>query len=178
MLASRQVQSIVEAGDKDGDGVINFNEFCSFIAAREAEIQRVFSEIDVDGDGQLSVNEVRMSLLHLGVNATAAECSTLVKRMDKDGNNTISYVEFRDFLMLLPSQNIRAIFEIWTKAAAIDIGETMTIPDDAQGMRSPWITLCSGGIAGAISRSATAPLDRIKVMMQAATGKAPHPGKR
>ncbi|GMH43093.1 hypothetical protein BSKO_11015 [Bryopsis sp. KO-2023] len=170
------VESIIAAGDKDGDGTIDFNEFCSFVSQREAELQKVFSDIDQDGDGTLSVGEVRRSLELLGVKATAAECSTLVKQMDKDGNGTISFAEFRDFLVLLPSHNIRAIFEVWTKAAAIDIGESMLIPDDTQGMKAPWITLCSGAVAGAVSRSSTAPLDRLKTILQASTESSKYPG--
>lgn len=173
-----QVDSILAAADKDGDKLINFDEFISYVAVREEEIQNAFAAIDVDGNGQLSVQEVRQSLLRLGVKATAAECSALVNRMDKDGDGSISYLEFRDFLMLLPSNNVRAIFEIWTKAAAIDIGETMTIPDDAGGMQSPWLTLCAGALSGAVSRTGTAPLDRMKILMQASTGVHRHPGER
>lgn len=52
----------------------------------------------------------------------------------------------------------------------LDIGEDMNIPDDftlaemTSGMW--WRHLVSGGIAGAVSRTCTAPLDRLKVYLQ------------
>lgn len=52
----------------------------------------------------------------------------------------------------------------------MDIGEDMGVPDDftnsemISGMW--WRHLLSGGIAGAVSRTCTAPLDRIKVYLQ------------
>ncbi|XP_035871114.1 calcium-binding mitochondrial carrier protein SCaMC-1 [Phyllostomus discolor] len=52
----------------------------------------------------------------------------------------------------------------------IDIGESIAIPDDftEQEKRSGdwWRRLVAGGIAGAVSRTCTAPFDRLKVMMQ------------
>lgn len=52
----------------------------------------------------------------------------------------------------------------------MDIGEDLVVPDDftnsemVSGMW--WRHLLSGGIAGAVSRTCTAPLDRIKVYLQ------------
>ena len=52
----------------------------------------------------------------------------------------------------------------------LDIGEDMNVPDDftQSEMQSGmwWRHLAAGGIAGAVSRSCTAPLDRIKVFLQ------------
>ena len=55
----------------------------------------------------------------------------------------------------------------------MDVGEDTTVPDDftqieiATGMW--WRHLVSGGIAGSVSRTFTAPLDRIKVFLQVNT---------
>lgn len=58
----------------------------------------------------------------------------------------------------------------------IDIGEDMNVPDDftANEMASGkvWRHLAAGGIAGAVSRTATAPLDRIKIFLQVQSSKA------
>lgn len=52
----------------------------------------------------------------------------------------------------------------------IDIGDSLTIPDefteDEKKSGQWWRQLLAGGVAGAVSRTSTAPLDRLKVMMQ------------
>lgn len=52
----------------------------------------------------------------------------------------------------------------------IDIGENVIIPDDftEKEMQTGmwWRHLVAGGAAGAVSRTATAPLDRLKVLLQ------------
>lgn len=52
----------------------------------------------------------------------------------------------------------------------IDIGEDMNIPDDFTQAEMKtgmwWRHLVSGGVAGAVSRTFTAPLDRLKVFLQ------------
>lgn len=52
----------------------------------------------------------------------------------------------------------------------LDIGDNSAVPDDftVQEMQTGmwWRHLVAGGVAGAISRTGTAPLDRIKVFLQ------------
>jgi hypothetical protein len=52
----------------------------------------------------------------------------------------------------------------------LDIGEDLNVPDDftQSEMQSGmwWRHLAAGGIAGAVSRTCTAPLDRLKVYLQ------------
>jgi solute carrier family 25 phosphate transporter 23/24/25/41 len=51
----------------------------------------------------------------------------------------------------------------------IDIGESITINNEEKKDVNHFITFFSGAVAGAISRTVTAPLDRLKVVMQANT---------
>jgi hypothetical protein len=52
----------------------------------------------------------------------------------------------------------------------LDIGEDMNVPDDFTQSEMQtgmwWRHLAAGGIAGAVSRTCTAPLDRLKVFLQ------------
>lgn len=52
----------------------------------------------------------------------------------------------------------------------LDIGEDMNVPDDFTPSELQtgkwWRHLLAGGIAGAVSRTCTAPLDRLKVFLQ------------
>eukprot|EP00899_Mesostigma_viride_P027305 jgi/Mesvir1/775/Mv17374-RA.1 len=96
--------------------------------------------------------------------------------MDVDADGSISWDEFRNFLRLLPAASARELFDTWTRAS-IDPGENARIPEDlppaprgqGQPPRPLASTLLAGGVAGGVSRVATAPLDRIKVILQAGT---------
>lgn len=61
----------------------------------------------------------------------------------------------------------------------LDVGESVCVPDDftLQEMLSGmwWRHLVAGGVAGAVSRTSTAPLDRLKVFLQVPMTSRPRP---
>lgn len=65
---------------------------------------------------------------------------------------------------------MRLIFPSLPFLQYLDIGEDLNVPDDftqnemQTGMW--WRHLAAGGVAGAVSRTCTAPLDRLKVFLQ------------
>uniref|UniRef100_H2ZUG3 Solute carrier family 25 member 25 n=1 Tax=Latimeria chalumnae TaxID=7897 RepID=H2ZUG3_LATCH len=60
----------------------------------------------------------------------------------------------------------------------LDIGECLTVPDEFSVKEKEtgmwWKQLIAGGMAGAVSRTGTAPLDRLKVFMQVHSSKSNH----
>ncbi len=52
----------------------------------------------------------------------------------------------------------------------LDIGELLTVPDEFSEKEKQsgfvWRQLMAGAVAGSVSRTGTAPLDRLKVFMQ------------
>ncbi|XP_042858368.1 calcium-binding mitochondrial carrier protein SCaMC-2-B-like isoform X5 [Penaeus japonicus] len=92
------------------------------------------------------------------------------QRMDKDGTLDISFDEWRDYLLFHPSANLHDIILYWRHATNLDVGEDLSVPDDfslEEWLSGKWWRhLVAGGVAGMVSRTCTAPLDRLKVFLQ------------
>ncbi|XP_076057886.1 calcium-binding mitochondrial carrier protein SCaMC-2-B-like isoform X3 [Oratosquilla oratoria] len=95
---------------------------------------------------------------------------TTGRSMDKDGTLDISFDEWRDYLLFHPSANLHDIIMYWRHATNLDVGEDLSVPDDfslEEWLSGKWWRhLVAGGVAGMVSRTCTAPLDRLKVFLQ------------
>lgn len=75
-----------------------------------------------------------------------------------------------------PTSLSGVVLSRWSSSQIFDMGENLTVPDEftveerQTGMW--WRHLVAGGGAGAVSRTCTAPLDRLKVLMQVRRRKA------
>lgn len=96
-----------------------------------------------------------------------------MERVDKDNNGVITFEEWRDFLFLYPHEaTIENIYHYLERVCLVDIGEHTVIPAGISKHIHASRYLIAGGVAGAASRTATAPLDRLKVILQVQTGEA------
>lgn len=101
------------------------------------------------------------------------ELARFVEHVDKDNNGIITFEEWRDFLLLYPHEaTIENIYHYWERVCLVDIGEHAVIPQGISKHVSATKYLIAGGVAGAASRTATAPLDRLKVKLQVQTARA------
>ncbi|KAM4696414.1 mitochondrial adenyl nucleotide antiporter SLC25A25 isoform 5-T5 [Rhinophrynus dorsalis] len=163
-------QKIVKAGDKDQDGQLDFEEFVHYLRDHEKKLRLVFKSLDKKNDGRIDAQEIMQSLRDLGVNISEQQAEKILKSMDKNGTMTIDWNEWRDYHLLHPAENIPEIILYWKHSTIFDVGENLTVPDEftveekQTGMW--WRHLVAGGGAGAVSRTCTAPLDRLKVLMQ------------
>uniref|UniRef100_A0A8C5PGS3 Solute carrier family 25 member 25 n=1 Tax=Leptobrachium leishanense TaxID=445787 RepID=A0A8C5PGS3_9ANUR len=175
-------KKIVKAGDKDQDGQLDFEEFVHYLRDHEKKLRLVFRSLDKKNDGCIDAQEIMQSLRDLGVNISEQQAEKILKRirtghrwgpvahMDKNGTMTIDWNEWRDYHLLHPAENIPEIILYWKHSTIFDVGENLIVPDEftveeiQTGMW--WRHLVAGGGAGAVSRTCTAPLDRLKVLMQ------------
>ncbi|XP_012090555.2 calcium-dependent mitochondrial ATP-magnesium/phosphate carrier protein 2 isoform X2 [Jatropha curcas] len=115
-----------------------------------------------------------MHLLRLfcftGIEIDDEELARFVEHVDKDNNGIITFEEWRDFLLLYPHEaTIENIYQHWERVCLVDIGEQAVIPEGISKHVHRSKYFIAGGIAGAASRTATAPLDRLKVVLQVQT---------
>ncbi|XP_029467829.1 calcium-binding mitochondrial carrier protein SCaMC-2 isoform X2 [Rhinatrema bivittatum] len=163
-------QRIVKAGDKDLDGQLDFEEFVHYLRDHEKKLRLVFKSLDKKNDGRIDAQEIMQSLRDLGVNISEQQAEKILKSMDKNGTMTIDWNEWRDYHLLHPAENIPEIILYWKHSTIFDVGENLTVPDEFTAEERQtgmwWRHLVAGGGAGAVSRTCTAPLDRLKVLMQ------------
>ncbi|CAH0546112.1 unnamed protein product [Brassicogethes aeneus] len=153
---------------KSGD--LSLADFIYYVREHEKNLRLHFSHLDKNKDGKIDLEELVRAFSDLGIPLDRSEARNLLQRMDQDGSLNISYDEWRDFLLLAPSSNIQDLITYWRHSTYLDIGEDMNVPDDFTQSEMQtgmwWRHLAAGGIAGAVSRTCTAPLDRLKVFLQ------------
>ncbi|XP_038589841.1 calcium-binding mitochondrial carrier protein SCaMC-2-B isoform X1 [Micropterus salmoides] len=183
-----ELMKIVKAGDKDLDGQLDFEEFVHYLRDHEKKLRLVFKSLDRKNDGRIDSQEIMQSLRDLGVNISEEQAEKILKRirrgqiwapilyMDKNGTMTIDWNEWRDYHLLHPADNIPEIILYWKHSTIFDVGESLLVPDEFTAEEKKtgmwWRHLVAGGGAGAVSRTCTAPLDRLKVLMQVHASKS------
>jgi len=169
-LKDSYAKKFIQHSDLNQSGDISLAEFIYYVREHEKKLNLVFADFDSDRDGRIKVDEIVVAFRDLGISISHAEALQLLKRIDKDGTLAISFDEWRDYFLFHPTTDLREIIQYWRHSTYLDVGESVAVPDDftPQEMVSGmwWRHLVAGGVAGAVSRTATAPLDRIKVFLQ------------
>ncbi|XP_054567614.1 calcium-binding mitochondrial carrier protein SCaMC-1 [Eptesicus fuscus] len=168
--AQQPGKKIFITGDIDKDGKLDFEEFMKYLKDHEKKMKLAFKSLDKNSDGKIEASEIVHSLQMLGINISEKQAKLILQSIDSDGTMTVDWDEWRDYFLLNPVTDIEEIVRFWKHSTGIDIGDSLTIPDefteDEKMSGQWWRQLLAGGIAGAVSRTSTAPLDRLKVMMQ------------
>lgn len=163
------VDALLARLDVDKDGNVSLLEFEAFAMAQSKLLRKVFDDLDADKSGTIDVEEVRGSLQRLGMKYDDGAVTKLIKRIDVDGNGKIDFNEWQTFLLLVPSATVDAIFHYWEDAMmAFDSEDGVILPPahKPKTLLDSVAFLSSGAIAAMTSRTATAPLERIRTIYQ------------
>ncbi|XP_029440184.1 calcium-binding mitochondrial carrier protein SCaMC-3-like isoform X1 [Rhinatrema bivittatum] len=169
-LFNNAEQEILKGGDTDQDGELDFEEFTRYLKERESKLLLMFHSLDKNNDGHIDVSEIQQTFHSLGVYISLQQAEKILQSIDKDDTMTIDWHEWRDHFLLNPLQNVEEVIHYWKHSTVLDIGECLTVPDEFSEKEKRtgiwWKQLIAGGVAGAVSRTGTAPLDRLKIFMQ------------
>ncbi|KAL2003207.1 hypothetical protein VTN02DRAFT_4614 [Thermoascus thermophilus] len=167
--ADNILRSVMQTVDTNGDGHIQYNEFRVFVDYAEKELWHLFQSIDRNHNGEIDKGELRAAFAKAGVTVSSAKLDEFFAEVDTNRDGVISYEEWRDFLLFLPaksSSDLRAVLSYYSATGNLDPEGDVHINEPLQGLGY----FLAGGIAGVVSRTATAPLDRLKVYLIAQTG--------
>ncbi|XP_065867740.1 calcium-dependent mitochondrial ATP-magnesium/phosphate carrier protein 3-like [Euphorbia lathyris] len=169
----KYAKDLLDVCDANQDGRVDYQEFKRYMDDKELELYCIFQAIDVEHNGCILPEELYDALLRAGIELDDEELARFVERVDKDNNGVITFEEWRDFLLLYPHEaTIENIYHYLERVCVVDIGEQAVVPAGISKHIHAYRYLIAGGVAGATSRTATAPLDRLKVVLQVQTTNA------
>ncbi|XP_042904229.1 calmodulin isoform X1 [Parasteatoda tepidariorum] len=99
-----ELVNMIRLVDQDGNGTIEFNEFCFMMSNKmkerdsEKELKEAFRVFDKNGDGFISAPELRHVMTNLGEKLTDEEVEDMIKEADLDGDGLVNYDEFVNIL--------------------------------------------------------------------------------
>ncbi|CAF2036588.1 unnamed protein product [Rotaria magnacalcarata] len=166
---------IIDQGSGSSDASsLTFQQFADYVLKQEKKLSLVFRNVDAAHQGKFDAEDLVFYFKKLGITVELAEAKKLVEKMDQDNSLQISFDEWRSFFMANPAMldsvtnDPHEMLHYWRSASYVDLGESpYGAPEDALTEGGKWWkNLIAGGIAGAVSRTATAPFDRLKIIMQ------------
>ncbi|KAG5490259.1 hypothetical protein JKF63_00378 [Porcisia hertigi] len=100
-VSKKKLQSILAEADLDSNGVIDFPEFLTLVAAKlndpeekELEMRRAFRIYDLGNTGFITAANLRFVMGRLGCVLTAEQAFEMISEADTDGDGKLSFDDF------------------------------------------------------------------------------------
>ena len=146
-----------------------FRDFVDYVNQRDSKIAIIFKDLDKNKDGVIDKHEVEAGFEKLGIVLNDSQIDQLLKHLDKNNSLEIDWKEWRDFFRFAPHDKLEAALRHWRAETFTDYTDS-SIPNDYTKKEKQsglwWRNLVAGGLSGAVSRTCTAPLDRVKIFLQ------------
>jgi solute carrier family 25 phosphate transporter 23/24/25/41 len=149
---------------------VSFDKFDKYLMTAEAQIEKGFINVDKDHDGVIRPKDVETYLSNIGCKPKPQEMNKFFSNLDSQKKGYITYSTFRDSLLFMPridGSRIRTAYKFFNdELENLSSEGDVTVGDDILNSVGYFL---AGGLSGVVSRTCTAPLDRIKVFLIART---------
>ena len=177
------LERFIKGCDRDANGKISRPEFIGFVLIRREALEKAFVRLDATKDGHITSTDIRIAAQSMSIQLSRDEVDRLIRVADRDGDGLVTVDDFVDMLLLVGDTHIEGLFDHWLRheTASVDMDAGVDPPKEAGPDESPWLVLVAGGAAGVCSRTLTAPMDRVRTVLQASDprgGRTKRPGKR
>lgn len=143
-----------------------WKQFLSLMEQKEPTILRAYTSLCLSKSGTLQKSEILASLKNAGLPANEDNAVAMMRFLKSDTEESISYAHFRNFMLLLPSDQLQEDpRNIWFQAATV----VAVAPPVEVHTGSVLKSALAGGLACALSTSVMHPIDTIKTRVQAST---------
>jgi solute carrier family 25 phosphate transporter 23/24/25/41 len=158
-----RVASMLRTVDADHSGCLDLAEFSQIFCT--GRLRNVFDEIDADSSGTISTEELGKALKALGCSVAPSQLAGMLDQVDTDSSGSVSFEEFSAFFEMVPFASLDSIVQRWASLDGV-MGASDLAPPIPPSDLPTWLFLTAGGIGGCVSRTATAPLERVKLVAQ------------
>jgi len=178
-IPNETIKRIFKKLDIKKDGKISLGELKQYVKIQEHQLKDLFLKIDTNNNGIITRSEMINSLKEYYPNKHFSESAVdnLMNRLDVNNDGVVDFCEWREFLLFLPEVNLGYLMEWGGETSALlfniqDASPIQMITENAKGeyktsSLNKWLkNFLAGGVAGAISRTLTAPLERLKILYQ------------
>lgn len=99
-----EVQAMINEGDADGNGVLDFEEFVELLGRKLCEevpiedYRDAFRVIDRDNNGFVTSAELRVIYIALGIKITDEELEEMIREADSDLDGVVTFEEFTSMM--------------------------------------------------------------------------------
>ncbi|KAL6489844.1 hypothetical protein MHYP_G00001890 [Metynnis hypsauchen] len=176
VCGDEKARMIVANSDRDKDGRLDYEEFLGYMMDREQKWRIDFQALDKKNCGAIDQEDIINVFKELGVVISKTNAKRIIQMMDEDSSMTVDWGEFLHHVIINPVENIAELVSSWKHTLVFDVGESRSMPIELTQEEtdlSVWRNfILAAGAADAVSRTVTAPIDRLKTQLQVYGSKA------
>uniref|UniRef100_UPI00398EE06B calcium-binding mitochondrial carrier protein SCaMC-2-like n=1 Tax=Pristiophorus japonicus TaxID=55135 RepID=UPI00398EE06B len=154
---------------KDGLQGGDFEEFRMFLEKRKMKMMLGFGNLPQKKKGKIGTLKLIRFMGTLHVSISIYQAKRILDHLDSNDYMDIDWNEWWRIYVTTVENNMRNMIDIWQFNSIFSINDDITNCEEFLENEEPekwWGHLIAGGTAGGVSRTMTAPFDRLRVLMQ------------